>query len=314
MAGLVMDQTGNLYGTTWGDGSGLSFGTIFELSPESRGWQFTQLYVFGGASENDGAYPTANLILDQVGNLYGTTEDGGANISGTVFELSPIGGGQWSERILHSFAAAKGDGETPMAALIFDAQGNLYGTTYHGGASNNGSVFELSPNGDGTWSETVLYSFKGRTQDDGAMPSCPVVMDTLGNLYGATTSGGPSDHGIVFELSPTSAGQWNETVLHIFSGIADGDEPVGVALDSSGNLFGATVRGGSKGGGGTVFELSPTSGGAWTETIIHRFVNDTYNPGGPVTFDAAGSLYGVTTESGTASGSVYRLTSQSTGK
>jgi uncharacterized repeat protein (TIGR03803 family) len=245
--------------------------------------------------------------MDKLGNLYGTTEGGGLE-SGTVFELTPTGTGQWTEIILYSFSIRGLDGGTPLAALVFDAQGNLYGTTYHGGTYNYGTVFELAPDGNGNWVQTVLYSFKGGKQNDGAYPASPVVIDNLGNIFGATTGGGIPNHGVVFALSPNSGGQWVESILHSFAGTNDGNNPTGVVLNKVGDLFGATEKGGSTANYGTVFKLSQSSNGAWTESIIHRFTNDgAAYPGAPITSDGAGNLFGTTLGGGSDHGTVFRL-------
>jgi uncharacterized repeat protein (TIGR03803 family) len=159
----------------------------------------------------------------------------------------------WYEKVLHSFNG--GDGANPAAGLIFDAAGNLYGTTTGGGTSGYGTVFELTPMGGGGWTETILYSFGNGT--DGAIPYAGLIFDAAGNLYGTTFGGGPyGGAGTVFELTPTAGGGWTETVLHSFNG-GDGANPVaGLIFDAAGNLYGTTTGGGTY-GGGTAFELSP---------------------------------------------------------
>jgi uncharacterized repeat protein (TIGR03803 family) len=214
-----------------------------------------------------------------------------------------------SQKVLYSFTATKGDGAFPFAGLVFDANGNLYGTTNNGGPSGDGVVFELSPNPNGEWSETVLHAFNWT---DGAHPEANLIFDGAGNLYGTTVFGGADGKGTVFELSPT-AGRWTETVLHNFSD-TDGDEHPHAPLvfDSSGNLYGTTA---GRPSFGTVFELSPAIDGSWTETILCDFAADVdgkengWNPYGGLVIDAAGNLYGTTSSGGGhRSGAVFELT------
>jgi uncharacterized repeat protein (TIGR03803 family) len=183
------------------------------------------LYSFG--AQPDGNYPSANLVFDASGNLYGTTTQGGTNGAGTVFKMTP-NAGQWIKTILYSFCHLQGcpDGSSPYSDLIIDAAGNLYGTTYNGGtywqagSMTGGVVFKLTPQPDGTWTETVLHNFGNGT--DGILPQASLVSDKAGNLYGTTTGGGATSPGCsqgcgtVFELSPGSNSQWTEKVLYSF--------------------------------------------------------------------------------------------------
>jgi uncharacterized repeat protein (TIGR03803 family) len=209
-AGLVLDGAGDLYGTTYNGGIH-GFGTVFELSPrEGGGWTDTVLHSFGRG--NDGYYPFAGLVKDGAGNLYGTTEYGGIHNNcdggcGTVFELSPREGGGWTETVLHSFGRGT-DGSVPVAGLIFDGAGNLYGTTQGGGIHGRGTAFELSPREGGGWTERVLFSIGFGDGLYGDLPSCGLVLDGVGNLYGTTQGGGTYQGGTVFELSPEEDGSW----------------------------------------------------------------------------------------------------------
>ena len=322
-AGLIFDAAGNLYGTTEGGGPYGNYGTVFELTPTGGGgWTEQVLYSFN-LLPGGGAYPTAGLIFDGAGNLYGTTSGGGSshcyNGCGTVFELSSVAGGGWMETMLYSFCPQGGvcpDGDTPNAGLIFDAAGNLYGTTQGGGTYGSGTVFELSPAGGGNWTETVLHSFN-RDGTDGFQPFGGVIFDAAGNLYGTTPYGGTttdtSDGGTAFELSPTAGGTWIEQVLHNFGNGADGAYSYsGLIFDAAGNLYGTTYGGGSYSscsyyghgdvGCGTVFELSPTAGGGWTEQVLHNFDNGVggFAPWAGVIFDAAGNLYGTAVRGGSS--------------
>jgi uncharacterized repeat protein (TIGR03803 family) len=295
-AGLIVDATGNRYGTTNAGGT-YNAGTAFEFSSDgSGGWTEKVLYNFGNGT--DGVGPEGRLLLDGAGNLYGTTFEGGIHGLGTAFELSPNGSGGWTERVLHSFGKGA-DGSYPYYnGLIFDGAGNLYGTTQEGGIHGGGTVFELSPNGSGGWTETVLHSFGGGT--DGYLVFAGLIFDGAGNLYGTTFFGGIHGWGTVFELSPRHGG-WTETVLHSFDDNGtEGIEPVAsLILDSAGNLYGTTQQGGIH-GDGTVVELSPRQGGGWTETVLHSFGRGTdgISPNAGLIFDAAGNLYGTTQQGG----------------
>jgi uncharacterized repeat protein (TIGR03803 family) len=318
-ASLIFDTAGNLYGTT-PSGGAFGAGTVFELLPQTGGsWIGKFLHSFNPAA-GDGTGP-GNLIIDASGNLYGVTSAGGAHNYGTVFELIPQAGGAWHERLLHSFNNNGTDGYVPVAGLVLDAAGDLYGVTADGGTSigcgspNCGTVFELIPHSGGAWAEKILTDFA----DDGFggySPAASLIFDAHGNLYGTTNFGGAAttDWGTVFELTPTARGKWTETVLHSFSD-NDGDGYFvisGVVFDSLGNLYGTTYQGGDF-GGGTVFELSPSGGGVWTETLLHSFAFGTGDADlplyGPLVFDAAGNLYGTTQEGGaTNNGAVFELT------
>jgi uncharacterized repeat protein (TIGR03803 family) len=281
---LVFDRAGNLYGTTYGGGSSTAAlcpggcGVVFRLSPNQDGsWTNTILYNFCTQYINnlcqDGAYPQAGLVFDTQGNLYGTTVNGGAQSCpvghgcGTVFELSPQGG-SWTETVLYSFCSNNVnnqclDGYAPLSQLTQDAAGNLYGTTMAGGNSAVGTVFELL-HGGGGWTETVLYSFCaiGEFCSDGAEPHAGVTFDKAGNLYGTTELGGSSNlhgAGVVFKLS-LGANVWTETVLHSFESGKDGGVPLGgVSFDTLGNLYG-TVSGGGPDFAGGVFRIPAKNG------------------------------------------------------
>jgi uncharacterized repeat protein (TIGR03803 family) len=290
-------------------------------------WTEKLLHSF---NDTDGALPRAGLIFDAAGNLYGTTSEGGAYSWGTVFELTPAGGGNWTETVLHSFCSPTDctDGAYPYAGLIFDAAGNLYGTTVGGGTYaycsdgyGCGTVFELTPTAGGGWTEQVLYNFGNGT--DGVNPYDGLIFDAAGKLYGTTPNGGTYGYGTVFELTPTESGGWTETVLHSFcsqTDCTDGEAPqADLIFDTLGNLYGSTTNGGTY-GGGTVFELTPTGGGGWTEKVLHSFCSQTdctdgEAPQAGLIFDTLGNLYGSTTAGGTYTsncnygcGTVFELT------
>lgn len=302
-AGLIRDSVGNLYGTTWGGGAHAA-GSVFELSPVTGGgWNETVLYSFA-AGPSDGANPTAGLVRDGLGNLYGTTNLGGTSGAGTVFKLSPSGGG-WTETVLYSFTGGT-DGGYPFYGSLVLAGGYLYGTTYIGGDPSciNGSrgcgvVFRVKASGG---HESVLHSFTYNPpgSNDGAYPFGGLVRDSAGNLYGVTNGGSTSGDGIVFELSP-AAGSWNEKILYTFSDTSpDGiNSFAGLVRDKAGNLYGTTSGVNFiQGGIGTVFELDATG----KETLPHVFTGPPSDGGSPmfnVILDSKGNLYGTTPGGGT---------------
>ena len=306
-AGPILDAAGNLYGTT-SQGGANNWGTVFEVNQNS---QETVLYSFCSAANcADGQLPYAGLIRDAAGNLYGTTTYGGANNGGTVFKLDKNG----HETVLYSFCSATNctDGQLPYAGLFRDAAGNLYGTTYGGGAIGaanfqGGTVFKLDTAGH----ETVLYSFCSATNcTDGKQPYAGLVMDGAGNLYGTTSGGGAHGFlntvgGTVFKLD--TAG--HETVLYSFCAAGgtqctDGEMPVGgLVLDAAGNLYGTAAFGGanavSPNGSGAVFKVNS----AGKETVVYYFCSaencsDGFFPYAGLIQDAAGNLYGTTASGG----------------
>jgi uncharacterized repeat protein (TIGR03803 family) len=288
------------------------------------------LYNFNGDSINGAAHPTAAMVFDAAGNLYGTTSDGGGNCGsfgcGTVFELSPEAGGGWTTKLLYRFPSSFLYGFYPLGGVILDPAGNLYGTTVYGGTGTNcglvhpGTVFELSPAPTGLWTAKVLHNFGSAANcADGGNPFGSLSFDAAGNLYGTTTGGGTYGYGTVFELSPARDGSWNQKVLHSFDG-EDGQGPESnLVFDSTGNLYGTTWGGGA-GNYGTVFELMPGEGGNWTEKVLHNFYygSNGYQPLAGVIFDAEGNLYSTTQLGGNAScfdgcGTVFELTPQANG-
>ncbi len=283
--GLTTDSSGNLYGTT-DRGGAANDGTVFELDKGSA--TITTLASFNGAN---GQYPSAALIMDSSGNLYGTTGSGGASSDGTVFELAK---GSGTITTLASFNGT--NGQNPSAALSMDSSGNLYGTTPYGGPSNDGTIFELA-NGAGT--VATLASFNGT---NGADSEAPLIMDSSGNLYGTTETGGPSGDGTVFELVH---GSGKITTLVSFNG-TNGQYPSGIlTMDRSGNLYSTTVYGGAS-NDGTVFELAKGSGKITTLASFNGTNGE--SPSDGVIIDSSGNLYGSTAYGGTANdGTVFEL-------
>lgn len=278
-AGLVLGKKGKLYGITTGGGA-YGYGMVFELTPSGKE---TILHSFEW-NGIDGFGPSAGLVMDKKGNLYGTTSFGGAHGDGTVFELTPSG----TETILYSFEGSGTDGYNPESTLLLDAEGNLYGTTGNGGSYGYGTVFKLTPAG----TETILHSFG--ESGDGYYPSASLIFDKKGNLYGTTGTGGAYGYGTVFELAFSGT----ETILHSFNANGtDGTNPeAGLVLGKKGTLYGTTVSGGalcSPSGCGTVFELAPSKK---KESILHSFgaTGDGYYPYGGLVLDKEGNLYGTT--------------------
>jgi uncharacterized repeat protein (TIGR03803 family) len=304
-SGLVRDSAGNFYGTTFAGGD-FGQGTVYKVSASGG---VTVLHSFKGYP-TDGAAPQTGspLVRDAAGNLYGTTSSGGSGSCedqqskivgcGTVFMVSDSG----VETVLHSFVGGTTDGRQPLAGLLMGSAGNLFGTTYYGGAASLGTVFKVTPAG----TETLLYSFLGKP--DGSHPKAGLTWGG-GSLYGTTYDGGAANFGTVFQLTVGK-----ETVLHSFTGGKDGAYPSTVLLrDSNGNLYGTTEAGGGSTsphcnmGCGIIFELT-TSG---QESFLHRFTgypNDGAYPLGDLLRDGSGNLYGTTWLGGkTNGGIVFKL-------
>ena len=300
---LIFDNAGNLYGTAQYGGMGC--GVIFELSPPTQGTTWTESVLYTFNCKTNDSYPTAGLVLDQTGNLYGTT-------SGTAFQLSPPAapGGSWMYTVLHKFGGAdQPDGGQPNGNLIVDQAGNLYGTAYYGGAfvcsigpGPCGLVFELLRPGQlgGSWEEKVLYDFSD--VPDGSYPGAGVIFDKQGNLYGNTTSGGTGPCtdgegltigcGTAFELSPTSEGSWTETVLYNFGPSEDSPQNP-FASGADGSLYGTAAY--------DVFRLiPPPSGEAWRHQRLFTFTSGISGtiPSSGVTIAGNRGLFGTTASSG----------------
>jgi uncharacterized repeat protein (TIGR03803 family) len=306
VAGLTIDQHGNLYGTTFlggvsnctGDGCGI----VFKMSPSGSNWIFTPLYTFQGG--NDGGQPEGPVTFDRSGALYGTAYYGPGQF-GEVYQLRPSASrprsalAPWTKTDLLDFN--NHNGAVPTGRLAIDAAGNIYGTT--AGNADHGTVYELSPSAGG-WTETTLYTFQGGA--DGGYPEFGLVMDGLGRLYGATQSGGANRRGTIFQLAPSGSG-WTFTTLYSLSGFVSGGPPAsGLTLDSAGNLHGTTYPGNFP-DLTTVYELSPDDGG-WTFHVLKSFTNQGYATG-DLAVDAAGNVYGTTWRTGpTGYGNIFKLT------
>ena len=334
---LVFDSSGNLYGSAIQGGAaetvcGAGCGVIYELSPNGSGdWAQNILHIFRGS---DGFMPKSGVVLDPAGNIYGTTEWGGPCLitgcgpncliygCGVAYELSPAGGGQWNFKILHAFTGGA-DGANPWGNLILDASGNLYGGTVLGGALGKcpsegcGVIFELSPQANGSWKETVLHTF---AQTDGEQSYGGLTLDASGNLFGTTAHGGSVGWGVVFRVAPSSSSKWTYSILHDFVGYQDGANPAGnLLIDRAGNIFGATTDGGLHACGGdegcgVIFEISPSSTGRWTKRNLY-IVPDSASilPNGSMAADSAGNLYETLRGSGGIYGAVIELSPGSSG-
>lgn len=316
LSGLAL-YNGNFYGTTCFGGlytgqtdcngnSAAGAGTVFEITPVGNDGGATESVIYNFCSQSncaDGSNPDyAGVIFDKNGNMYGTTFNGGANGYGVVYELSPAGNGTWTEKVLYSFKNSP-DGANPINTLIMDSAGNLYGTTFAGGSgSGDGTIFELSPSGN-SWKEKTLANIN--TVGSG------LTIDSSGNIYGTTWQQ-------VFEASPNGNGGLTPHILFTFNpNLAgkEGSEPAGtLAVDSSGNVYGTTYSGGAH-NLGAVYELVKGSTG-YTEKLLCSFSNtpglNGVSPFAGVTLDSSGNLYGTTTLGGQyndppGDGTIYEL-------
>ncbi|MGO4883987.1 MAG: choice-of-anchor tandem repeat GloVer-containing protein [Bryobacteraceae bacterium] len=255
-AGVIMDSAGNLYGAAL-EGGTFGAGLVYKLTPGSAGdWAQTVLYTFQGRPDGSAPYPTP--LLDAAGNLYGTTNTGGARNFGIAYMLAPQPDGSWTEHVLHTFKGGA-DGANPLAGLIFDPHGNLYGTTSYGGSANCGTAFKLAPAASGGWTERILHNFLGVEQQDGENPN-GLTFGLHGDLFGTTTGGGTDNPGTIFKMTRDAGAAWKETVLYNFTAGATGAYPSsGVVLDPAGNIYGTTLWGGPSGDttGGVAFEFTP---------------------------------------------------------
>lgn len=311
-AGLTLIGTGNLFG-------GAGPNALFRVRQAGQGWVFTPIFEFNGT---DGEYPAGRLSVGPDGALYGATSGGGMpqcmgyGGCGVIFSLRPAAsicasvGCPWNETVLYRFDPVSGfeDGYHPNGGLIFDASGNIYGTTSAGGTFNAGTVFELSSSA-GSWTETVLYNF-GQSQSDGVFPNGNLVIDHAGNIIGTTVDGGdPSCNcGTVFQLTHNGSG-WVETILHTFTVQPDGAYPSGgLVSDAAGNLYGGTPLGGAV-LGGDEYQLMRTNGG-YTFQVLYSFPSDAdfVGPMGIPAIDSNGNVYATTWSQGGPGGNIFKLT------
>jgi uncharacterized repeat protein (TIGR03803 family) len=304
---IAIDAAGNLYGTSvlGGDFGG---GTVWQLSPVGNGWVHTVLYNFTGGV--DGGEPYKGVTLDGAGNLYGTAVTGGSGSCeggcGVTYQLTKSGD-TWTQRVIHAFTGGA-DGSGPGARVAVDKRGNLYGMTPTGGANGLGVIYLLRPKASAGWSFRVIHTFTGGS--DGSSGSAGKMVFRGGRVFGAATAGGNHSAGAIFQLTPTQTGEWDFKTLYSFQGAPDGVFPYGAVLfDSAGNIYGTTYYGGTN-GIGAVYKLIPTTSGEWNETVLYSFQNgnDGNSSISNLVFDAAGNLYGTTSEGGLGSGTIFQLT------
>jgi uncharacterized repeat protein (TIGR03803 family) len=263
---------------------------LHTLSPAGASW--TETIPFSECPQGDGIAPMNGLIIDPAGNLYGTTLENGP-LPGTVFELSPSGGG-WTYQTIYRAPTSSG--------LTMDAPGNIYGAT-------SSTVFELSPNGDGGWNPAIIHTFAGYPYDGIDAEGTP-VLDRAGNLYGTTYEGGVYNRGTVYVLSRGQNGEWTEKILYSFPGGKNGANPAaGIVFDAAGNIYGTTALGGSN-GHGTVFELAALGSSHYQQTVLWTFNGtDGEDPLGSLILDKASNLYGTTNSGGSSNaGVVFEVT------
>ena len=307
---LVIDSAGNLYGTSVLGGD-FGSGTVFQLTPSGNTWIHTVLYSFTGGT--DGGEPYKGVTLDAQGNIYGTTVTGGTGSCeggcGVAYKLTNSGG-SWSQTIIHYFSGGN-DGSGPGAGLTIDDHGNLYGVTPTGGANGLGVIYGLHPDASGNWRFKVIHTFTGGT--DGATGSAGRLLLRAGHLYGVATAGGRYGKGTAFELTPSAGGgEWTLTTIYAFRGQPDAGFPYGgLLLGPSGHFYGTTYYDGAN-NLGSVYELSRTAAGTWRERVLYSFQggSDGQNSISNLVSDAAGNLYGTTSEGGASCscGTIFKLT------
>jgi uncharacterized repeat protein (TIGR03803 family) len=302
---LETDLAGNIYGTTVLGGEHGS-GTVFQLSPTPNGWDHRVLYSFTGGA--DGGEPYKGVSIDRRGNLYGTAVTGGSGACeggcGVVYKLTKSAG-TWNQTVIHAFTGGD-DGSGPGARVTVDRSGNVYGMAPTGGTNGVGTIYKIHPH-RGSWEFQVIHTFTGGA--DGATGSAGRMLLGRSGLYGAATTGGLYGSGVVFELTPTAVGEWNFRALYSFHGQPDGSFPYGALLRApSGKIYGTTYYGGEN-GIGSVYELSPRLVGEWDGRVIYSFQteNDGNSPISNLVRDAAGNLYGTTSEGGLGSGIIFKL-------
>jgi hypothetical protein len=304
-ASLALDASGNLYGVAQFGGSNNCFGgcgTVFKLAPATGGtWAFSVLHTFNGA--RDGSNPTAGVMVDSAGNVYGTSQYGTNTTNcgggcGTVFKLTPTTHGEWTHYLLFAFSGKPNVGANPaLGTVIMDPAGNLYGVTRSGGSGIDGVVYKLTPQSTGFWKESILYN----VQQSEAYCEGTLAMDAAGNLYDTLPGGGTYNNGSVFELTPSVSGPWTKTTLFNFNGgSTGGNSQGGVVFDSAGNLYGVNDQ--------IAYKLSPVAG-AWQETTLFTFGFQNESPAFTPAIDPAGDLYGtIPNITSTVENAVYELT------
>ena len=305
--GVSIDRQGNLYGTAVTGGSGScegGCGVVYKLTNSGGTWTQNVIYAFTGGA--DGSGPGARVTVDGSGNVYGMTPTGGTYGAGTIYKLHPHGG-SWMFQVIHTFTGGA-DGSNGSAGRMLLSQGQLYGAATSGGLYGAGVVFKLMPTAVGEWDFKKLYSFHG--QPDGSFPYGALLRAPAGNVYGTTYYGGANGIGAVYELAPRPTGEWKERIIYSFQNGSDGNSPISnLVHDSAGNLYGTTSEGGL--GSGTIFKLTPSGGGQWSESVVHAFQGP---PDGGFSYngmvvDRFGNFYGATVHGGDDDdGCVYQFT------
>ena len=311
--GVILDSSGNLYGTTvaggsGGDCSGDGCGVVYQLAKSGDTWNEIVLYNFTGG--DDGFGPGSALVFDKAGNLYGTAPDGGTYQAGVVFQLAP-NNGQWTQTVIHAFTGGDDGAVGSLGALLLGADGSLNGVTELGGKYSAGVAYKMSRSGN-TWNFTTLYAFQGLP--DAGFPYGGLVADSHGRLFGTTYFGGTGGLGSVFVIGAgaTARTLWKESVLHSFQGTDDASFPTStLVFDAAGNLYGTSSTGGNPSCDcGTVFKLAPSPGG-WTASVLHSFSGsgDGQYPSYGLTSDGNGNYFGVTPVGGLyGQGAVFQIT------
>ncbi len=306
---VIVGPDGALYGTTaYGGENGAGCGdeepgcgTVFKLTPPPTfcksftcNWEETQIQNFTGS---DGAEPSGELAFDSAGNLYGTTQ------ANRVYELTPAQG-TWTLSVLHLFTGGL-DGGSPMGGVQLDSAGNVYGTTNTGGSGEDGTAFQLVSSGSG-WTLNTLYDFQIGSGGFGLLAG--LIVGPGGNLYGGTVDGAPDGEAVVYEISPSDGG-WTYTTLYTFTQSFGGGPGGNLVMDAAGNLYGTTTGDSEERIYGTVFKLTPSSGG-WIYTDLHDFNggSDGGYPYSSIVLDSSGNLYGTASADGHGYGTVWEIT------
>ncbi len=306
--GVTLDGAGNLYGTAVTGGSGScegGCGVTYKLTKSGETWKHRVIHAFSGGA--DGSGPGSRVAVDKRGNVYGMTPTGGTNGLGVVYVLRPRSSGGYAFRVIHTFTGGT-DGSSGSAGRMVLRGGRIFGAATTGGANGTGTVFQLTPTQGGEWDFKTLYSF--HAAPDGVFPYGALLFDSAGNIYGTTYYGGTNGLGAVYKLSPTTSGEWNETVLYSFQTGSDGNSSISnLVSDAIGNLYGTTSEGGL--GSGTIFQLTPDPNGTWTESVPHSFQGspDGAFPYAGMVSDGAGSFFGATVHGGDdGDGAIYKFT------
>ncbi len=301
--GLIADSAGNLFGTTNVGGTAGGGGTVFELTKSGSSYSAPTAIASFSYTGGSGSQALSGLTIDAAGNLFGTTYYGGTSGKGTVYEIAKSGGSYGSITTLANFNTTNGSG--PDAGLVSDAAGNLFGTTQLGGSSGNGTVFEIAKSGGGYGALTTLANLDTAS---GTHPTAPLAIDSAGNLFGQTQSGGTSGFGTVFEIAKTGGSFGSVQTLANLAYV--NGRTGGLTLDGNGNLFGTTNGGGSD-NSGTLFEV-PKTGGAYSALTTILSFNHTAaggSPNGGLLIDAAGDIFGGLDSGGNSnSGAIFKVT------